>query len=81
MGLGAIRAYKLQFELSDELKAMYPQLGMDLTDQNADGSWSLPVPASFVIDQNGIVRAAHVDPDYRNRMVPDDIVAALRSLR
>ncbi|MFN0090043.1 MAG: peroxiredoxin-like family protein [Acidimicrobiales bacterium] len=76
-----IRAYNLQFELSDELKAMYPLLGMDLTQQNADGSWNLPVPATFVIDQERVVRAAHVDPDYRNRMVPDDIVAALQALR
>ena len=76
-----IQAYNLQFELSDALKAMYPLLGMDLTRQNADGSWNLPVPATFVIDQDGIVRATHVDPDYRSRMLPDDIVAALQSLR
>lgn len=75
------RAYRLQFELSDELKGMYPALGMDLTRQNADGSWNLPVPATFVIDQQQTIRAAHVDPDYRNRMVPDEIVAALRALR
>lgn len=76
-----IRAYRLQFELSDELKAIYPLLGMDLTELNADGSWHLPVPATFVLDATGVVRARHVDPDYTRRMDVDEILGVLRSLR
>jgi peroxiredoxin len=77
----AIRAYRLRFELSDELKAIYPLLGMDLTELTADGSWHLPVPATFVLDPAGVVRARHVDPDYTRRMDVDEILKALSSLR
>lgn len=75
------RAYRLQFELTPALQAIYPKLGMDLTHHNADGSWHLPVPATFVLDSAGVVRARHVDPNYLERMPVGDIVAALDDLR
>jgi len=75
-----IRAYRLQFELPDTLREIYPALGIDLTQQNADGSWHLPVPATFVIDRDGVVRARHVDPNYLERMDPAEILDALRRL-
>jgi peroxiredoxin len=73
-------AYRVRFTLSNELQSLYDQFGMPLTAMNADGSWDLPVPATFVIDKQGIVRARHVDPDYRKRMEPSAILAALREL-
>ena len=73
-------AYRLRFRLSDELVERYTTLGLALPDQNADGTWNLPVPATFVLDGDGIVRARHVDPDYRQRMEPAAILAALDTL-
>jgi len=73
-------AYRIKFELSAELQALYEQFDMSLTAANADASWNVPVPATFVIDRTGIVRAAHVDADYRERMEPTDILAALERI-
>jgi peroxiredoxin len=73
-------AYGLKFTLSDELRDLYEQFDMPLTRTNADGSWDLPVPATFVIDVDGVVRARHVDPDYRTRMEPSAVVAAVQAL-
>lgn len=42
---------------------------------------SLPVPATFVIDRSGIVRAAFVSPDWRYRVEPSEIIAALEALQ
>lgn len=75
-----IAAYRLQFELPDDLKMLYEQIEMPLTAINADGTWNLPVPATFVIDAEGVVRARHVDPDYRTRMEPREILAAVVEL-
>lgn len=75
-----IRAYRLQFELPEELRAVYRDRGMGLDEQNGDGSWNLPVPATFVLDRDGVVRARHVDPNYRERMPVEEILTALRSL-
>ena len=72
-----IRAYRLQFPLDEDLRPFYRGFDMALDERNADGSWNLPVPATFVLDRNGIVRARHVDPDYRQRMTIEDILSAL----
>ena len=37
-------------------------------------------PATYVLDQSGIVRAGQADPDYTVRMEPSDVVAALRNI-
>ena len=73
-------AYRIRFRLTDELIAQYTEWGLLLPEQNADGSWDLPVPATYVIDTAGTIRARHVEPDYRRRMDPDEILAALDAI-
>jgi peroxiredoxin len=76
-----IRAYKLHFDLPAPLKDLYGNAwGLDLTQQNADGSWSLPVPGTFVVDRDRKIRFAFASADYRVRAEPDDVLAAVRSL-
>jgi len=76
-----IRAYRVHFTLPPAVKDVYTNLlKNDLTKQNADGSWDLPVPATFVLDRDATVRASHVSADYSTRMEPDDILDALRDL-
>jgi peroxiredoxin len=73
-------AYRIRFELAGPLRDLYEQVGMGLPAQNADHSWRLPVPATFVLDRDGVVQARHVDPDYRTRMEPAAVLGALRTL-
>lgn len=75
-----IRNYRLQFGLDEDLRAVYRGFNISLDAQNADGTWNLPVPATFILDRDGIVRARHVEPNYRDRMTIDAIVAALADL-
>ena len=76
-----IRAYRLQFTVPADLKDLHLNVfGNDLSAHTADGSWDLPIPATFVIDQAGIVRARHVSADYTTRMDRTDIEAALDAL-
>jgi peroxiredoxin len=76
-----IRAYKVQFTVPADLQDVHVNVfHVDLRDNNADRSWHLPVPATFVIDRAGVVRTAHVSADYRTRMEPSDIVVALDEL-
>lgn len=77
-----IRDYKLQFTLSGDLEDLQVNVfHNDPANQNADHSRSLPVPATFVIDRDGVVRAAFVSADWRYRPEPADIVAALEALQ
>jgi peroxiredoxin len=54
--------------------------GIDLAKYNADESWELPVPGSFVIARDGTIRLAYVDADYTKRLEPAEIVASLRAI-
>ncbi|MBA2338161.1 MAG: redoxin domain-containing protein [Acidimicrobiia bacterium] len=76
-----ITDYRLHFQLPEELRDLHRQMGMGLDEQNADGSWNLPVPATFVLDRTGTVRAAHVDTDYKERMSAATMLEALQALR
>jgi hypothetical protein len=38
------------------------------------------MPARYVVDRTGTIRAADVDPDYTRRTEPAETVAALRAL-
>jgi peroxiredoxin len=74
-GSTVAQAYNLAFELPDELKQLYTQLGHALPDSNGTPDWQLPVPATFVIDTDQHIRLAHIDVDYRNRLEPMQTLA------
>ena len=74
------RAYRLVFEFSEALKQVYLASGNDLSQWNADHEWHLPIPATYVIERNGRVKLAFVDPEYRHRLEPADIISTLRTL-
>jgi len=73
--------YGLTFALPQYLREIYATFPLDLAQYNGDASWTLPMPARFVIDRAGIIRSAESDPDYTTRPEPDDTLAALRALR
>ena len=73
-------AYGLVFTLPDDLRAIYLKFGIDLAQGNGDGTWRLPVPARFVIDRQGIIRAVDADPDYTRRPEPAQTVEVLKGL-
>lgn len=76
-----IAAYRVQFTVPADLKDLHLNVfGNDLSAHAADGSWDLPIPATFVIDKAGTIRARHVSADYTTRMDPAEIVAALDEL-
>ena len=73
-------AYGLVFTLPEDLREIYLKFGIDLARGNGDGTWRLPIPARFVIDRRGIIRAADADPDYTRRPEPSETVEALERL-
>jgi len=73
--------FKVRFDVTGELEDLQVNVFQnDPAAQNADGRRSLPVPSTFVIDQEGVVRFASVNADWRVRVEPADVVAALKAL-
>ncbi|MGO9018103.1 MAG: peroxiredoxin-like family protein [Syntrophobacteraceae bacterium] len=74
------RKFNLVHQLPEDLRKVYLSFGVDLEKFNGDESWTLPMPARFVIDQSGIIRSADVNADYTIRPEPEDTVKILRCL-
>lgn len=81
LGNRVAEAYGLVFTLPTDLQAIYTKFGIDLPKGNGDGTWRLPVPARFVIDRGGIIRAVDADPDYTRRPEPAQTIDVLKRLR
>lgn len=69
----------LLFWVGDEKRAAMTAGGYDISLFQGNHTWMLPIPATFVVGANGVIRARHIDPDYRRRMEVDDLIAALRA--
>jgi peroxiredoxin len=69
----------LAIYVGDELKRMMVSSGWDPAVSQGTDNWMLPIPATFIVGTDGIVRARFVDPDYRMWMAIEDMLAALRS--
>ena len=71
----------IRFVLPPALNELYANVGgIDLVKTNGDDSGTLPMPARFVIDSSGIVRAVDADPDYTRRPEPEKALADVRAL-
>lgn len=70
----------IRFELSDAVKAYFQKAGHDLPARNGNDRWTLPMPATYVIEKGGRIALAFVDPDYRRRLEPSAALNALRAL-
>ena len=79
-GNGVAARFGLVYTLPPYLKELYLGFGNDLPRFNGDDSWTLPMPARFVIDRDGIIRSADVSPDYTVRSEPAKAVTAVREL-
>ena len=80
-GNSVANEFGLRFRLPDDLIAVYKGFGNDLTVGNGEDSWTLPMPARYVIGSDGIVAYAEVNPDYTRRPDPSELLPVLRRLR
>ncbi len=70
--------FGLVFTLPEQLRPIYAQLGIDIPAHNGDDSFRLPVPASYVIDGDGVIRYRFVNVDYTQRLEPNELLRVLR---
>jgi peroxiredoxin len=77
---GLARLCGLRYDVADRLVDFFITAGIDLPGRHARSGWSLPLPASYVVDCNGTVAFALADADWRFRAEPEDMIAAVRRL-
>jgi len=75
-------SFGLRFKMPDYLIELYRDVFKnDLASTNGDPSWTLPMPARYVIGTDGTIAYAEVNPDYTRRPDPSELLPALEKLR
>jgi peroxiredoxin len=75
------KALGLTFEVPAKSQILYKQsFDIDLDVLNGQSGWTLPIPATFVVEKGGKIILADVNRDYRLRLEPSAALTALQSI-
>jgi peroxiredoxin len=75
------QAFGIRFALPDYLIDVYKAFGNNLPVINGDPSWTLPMPARYVVAPDGTIAFAEINPDYTRRPEPTELLPVLDRLR
>ncbi len=70
----------LVFVLPEELRPIYEGFGIDIPASNGDDSFTLPVPATYILNKDRVVLYHFVNVDYTKRVEPTALLAELDRL-
>jgi peroxiredoxin len=76
-GMAIMKAYKVNFMLDEATVTKYKGYGIDLNMANGGNGNNLPVPATYVIGKDGIIKYVYFNMNYAQRATVKDILAAL----
>ena len=74
-------AFGVRWDVPEYLQSIHKAVGADITVFNGEDSWTLPMPARYVIGQDGIIQYAEVNADYTQRPEPSEVFPTLERLR
>jgi peroxiredoxin len=70
----------LVYRLPAAMQAEFQKKGLLLPTINGDDSWELPLPATYLVGQDGVIVDAFLDADFYHRKDPQELVEELRKL-
>ena len=73
----ATRAFGIAFKMPDDLVELYlNDYNIDLEAESGRDHHVLPVPSTFIIGTDGVIKFAYSNPDYSVRLAPEILLAA-----
>jgi peroxiredoxin len=76
-GYKIMKQYNVSFRLDDETISRYRKYDLGVAQSNDNEDYILPVPATYVIDTDGIIRFIYFNSDYRKRVTVLEILKHL----
>ncbi|HEY9102811.1 peroxiredoxin-like family protein [Chitinimonas sp.] len=80
VGNAVAQAYGVSFSLPASMQGLMQGFGIDLAHFNGDASWQLPMPACYLLAQDGRVQTRFLNADYSRRVEPLDMLFALKTM-
>jgi peroxiredoxin len=78
VGNDVARQFGLVYRVPEFQQAVYRRAFINLPLANGDQSWELPIPATYVIERDGVALYASPNPDYTQRPEPGEILSAVK---
>ncbi|MGI4748425.1 MAG: peroxiredoxin-like family protein [Janthinobacterium lividum] len=72
--------FGIRFALPSSVRPVFKALDVELPAMNGEASWTLPMPARYVIARDGKIAYSEINPDYTQRPEPDELFPILRRL-
>lgn len=69
------------FRVSGDLVRIFLANGIDFPLFYGNDSWFLPIPATYIVGRDGMIAHAYVNPEFRERLDPGDILRHLRHMQ
>ena len=73
------RRFGLTYRVPNLQQAVYRRAFVNLPMVNGDESWTLPIPATYILDHDGTVLYASANEDYTERPEPAEILKTLQT--
>ncbi|MEM7715455.1 MAG: peroxiredoxin-like family protein [Cyanobacteria bacterium P01_A01_bin.68] len=74
------RQFNIVFKIPKKSRSYYRSIGIYLPKYNGDASFELPIPATFIVNQDGKINYAYVEPDHTQRLDPVEIITNIRRM-
>lgn len=76
-GYEIMDAYYVSFIIDEKTIQKYRRFGRHIDRANANKDYILPVPATFIIGEDGVISYIQYDPDYKNRSTVAEVLRNL----
>jgi peroxiredoxin len=72
------KQFGIVYRVPEDQRNIYRRSFVNLPFINGDESWGLPMPSTFIVDHNGTILFASVNPDYTQRPEPEQLLQKLK---
>lgn len=72
------KEFGLVFSLDKKLRPIYESFGIDVPGSNDDDSYELPMPATYILNKEGVIIYTFIDEDYTKRLEPQIILDVIK---
>jgi peroxiredoxin len=76
-GYQIMDAYHVSFTMDEKIIKKYRRFGRHIDRANANEEYILPVPATFIIGEDRVIRYIQYDPNYKNRSTVAEVLENL----
>jgi peroxiredoxin len=77
--MAAAQAFGLAFEVDAPMLKKLDSYNIDIEGASGETHHLLPIPAVFIVGQDGVIDFSYANPDYKTRLAPEVLLSAAKA--